>query len=70
MRRVLAALPHPLWWLSIGVGLNYLRSEVDLSTVCSVTRRWVPWPLMVLGGFLFNAWFWPHWLRPKLKGRR
>lgn len=70
MRALLRALAHPLTWLLAALGWNWYRGEHDMSTICVVTRRWVPWPVMVAVGLLFNGWFWPHWLRPLFAGRR
>lgn len=61
---------HPLTVLCAALAWNYTRHKRNQSTICSVTRRWLPWPLFVAGWALLTAWLLPHWLRPKLAKRK
>lgn len=62
---------HPLTLLAAALGWNYARHKRNKSTICSVTRKHVPWPLFLIGWLLLTVWILPHWIRPKLcKGNR
>lgn len=64
MRRLTKVLLHPLTALCGALVWNYSRHKRDLSTICVVTRKYVPWPLFVAGWLALTAWLLPHWLRP------
>lgn len=70
MRMLAKVLLHPLTWLCAALVRNYHRHTRDESTICTVTRKYLPWPAFVLGWLALTAWLLPHWLRPKLRARR